>query len=159
MPSPEASAHLVRADQSHIDILEELEKAIFPHNCFGPCLIEAEMAEGEYFILLLDNLPAAYVLVRRTEGIADILRFGVLEEYRRQGWGRYLLQLVLGMLDTQNTESVMLTVRKGNNPAIALYKSFGFKVVGCSISYWMMQRGYMGRDVDRAPQDGQAKVS
>lgn len=54
--------------------------------------------------------------------------FGVDPEFQGKGWGKKILAAGLKHLRTRGATSVGLTVDSENNPAITLYKSFGFKL-------------------------------
>ncbi len=54
--------------------------------------------------------------------------FGVDPEFQGKGWGKKILAAGLKHLRTRGAISVGLTVDSENSPAIALYRSFGFKM-------------------------------
>jgi ribosomal-protein-alanine N-acetyltransferase len=67
---------------------------------------------------------------------AHITTFGVHPEHRRRGIGRRLLlqlaEVALGLGSARMT----LEVRVSNEPAQALYRSFGFDVTGRRVAYY-----------------------
>jgi RimJ/RimL family protein N-acetyltransferase len=58
------------------------------------------------------------------------LGIGLLPEFRGQGIGRQLMQTTLDAAWQFGITRIELTVREHNANAIALYKSFGFKIEG-----------------------------
>lgn len=61
-------------------------------------------------------------------GEVSINNVGVLEDLRRRGIARALMERLLA--DLSAAQSVTLEVRRSNAAAIALYESFGFERVG-----------------------------
>ncbi len=111
-----------------LESIESMEAVLFPDNAFNTRTLAKEIELGFCYVVDIDG-PVGYVLVRVDEYAErlHILRLGVLPAHRRAGWGRALLTSTLTRVDGY---SVLLTVLKANRPAIALYRSFGFQVVG-----------------------------
>ncbi len=61
---------------------------------------------------------------------------GVRESARRFGLGRRLLGSALDAARRSGSMSAVLEVRAGNLPALALYREFGFEVVGRRRNYY-----------------------
>lgn len=59
----------------------------------------------------------------------DVLNFGVLKKYRRQGIGNALLDELIERATRMRTESIWLEVRESNLEAINLYTSKGFSAI------------------------------
>jgi len=59
---------------------------------------------------------------------------GIKKNFRSQGKGNLLLSLGLDYLKKQNINTVVLTVDSLNQPAVSLYRDFGFRVTGRK--YW-----------------------
>ncbi|WP_417317300.1 ribosomal protein S18-alanine N-acetyltransferase [Emcibacter sp.] len=88
-------------------------------------------------VLLVRDLPAGFVLVRRVADEAEILTLAVLPEVRRQGRAAGLLAYVQNMLRKDyGIEKVFLEVRADNAPALALYRKCGFQEVGHRRNYY-----------------------
>jgi ribosomal-protein-alanine N-acetyltransferase len=62
--------------------------------------------------------------VRRHEDLAWISTLGVLPEFRRRGLGSQLLRTVEEQIPVSR---VRLSVRASNQPALQMYKSFGYR--------------------------------
>jgi ribosomal protein S18 acetylase RimI-like enzyme len=65
------------------------------------------------------------------------MRLGVREKFRRQGVASMLLRRAIS-----NAPEAMLTVRKGNDPAIRLYRKHDFVIAGTMPQdyAWVMRR-------------------
>lgn len=59
----------------------------------------------------------------------DVLNFGVLKKYRRQGIGGALLDVLIERAAGMRVESIWLEVRESNLEAINLYTSKGFLAI------------------------------
>lgn len=58
------------------------------------------------------------------------LGIGILAPYRGLGIGKKLLQTAIQKAEQKGLTRIELTVRENNEPAIALYKKFGFVIEG-----------------------------
>ncbi len=67
---------------------------------------------------------------------AHVTTFGVHPDHRRRGVGRRLLLRLAEMAIELGTVRMTLEVRVSNEPAQALYRSFGFRVAGRRIAYY-----------------------
>ncbi|HEX5040024.1 MAG TPA: ribosomal protein S18-alanine N-acetyltransferase [Candidatus Limnocylindria bacterium] len=97
---------------------------------------------------LRGNRLARYVVARAGERVvgfagvwlmvdeAHITTFGVHPEWRRQGIGRQLLLNLLDLGGALRARRMTLEVRVSNESAQALYRSFGFEVVGRRPRYY-----------------------
>lgn len=56
--------------------------------------------------------------------------------HRRRGVGRRLLEHALGFAAGRGVRMVLLEVRRGNGPAIGLYRAFGFCAMGLRARYY-----------------------
>jgi len=119
------------AAQEDADRIEQLECELFPDNCWNSRTIVDQLDAG--WVAERDGLIVGYALVAKSDALADLLRLGVTEPYRRQGLAGQLIELSLA------NHPAILTVQKGN-PAIRLYCRHGFKVAGVIESAWLMRR-------------------
>ncbi len=67
---------------------------------------------------------------------AHIANLAVHPHYRRQGLARTLLRHALLTAQQSGMRSALLEVRAGNVPALALYRAFGFELVGRRKGYY-----------------------
>jgi len=71
--------------------------------------------------------------VRKPEDLAWIATIGVLPAFQRRGIGSALLN---ACEENLGVERIRLSVRAGNNTAIRLYESFGYRQVGSWPDYY-----------------------
>jgi [ribosomal protein S18]-alanine N-acetyltransferase len=94
------------------------------------CLVaETELEDGHHEVV---GMVVVWMIVDE----AHIATFAVDPRYRRNGIGRLLLEDALREAIKQGATSSTLEVRAGNIPAQALYRAFGFDVVGRRHAYY-----------------------
>lgn len=104
-----------------IGAILKLEEALFD-NAMSEKMMYHELLRGRGWVF---GAPLeGYILIRFDSGLADITRLGVATDSQRKGIGKTLLEHALvGQPDA------LLTVKKNNAPALALYRKYGFTVV------------------------------
>ena len=76
----------------------------------------------------------AYYLSMITADCADIIAIGTHSDWQRRGFGRMMLEHLIGVTEQQHVEKILLEVAADNMPARQLYGSCGFVEIG-SVSY------------------------
>ncbi|GAB4109402.1 MAG: hypothetical protein Fur005_12980 [Roseiflexaceae bacterium] len=90
----------------------------------------------QYLIGECNQRPIGMLRLTRAEGTAEIHAFGILAEWRGQGYGRGILQAALAQLQQEQHEQIMIEVLEDNRSALALYQSCGFRIVHTHSYYW-----------------------
>ena len=70
----------------------------------------------------------------------ELANVAVTPRLRGQGLGRHLLSRVLDVARARGIETMFLEVRASNEPALELYRSFGFSDVGRRKAYYERPR-------------------
>jgi ribosomal protein S18 acetylase RimI-like enzyme len=132
-------AHTTHASQKRLDVRQvgpakapELARVI--GGSFGQAddhladdIVRDMTAEGErYFLARLGDTPVGAFKIFVDTPKAYIYAFGVLPEYRRNGYGREILEDILPRLFGEGWTAVGLEVDADNTPAQALYRAVGF---------------------------------
>ena len=100
-----------------------------------------------FLVATRDAEVVGYIMCRIETGFSELKKLGlaekghiisiaVLQEYRRKGIGRSLVERALRGMLTYKTSESFLEVRVNNIPAIDLYKGLGFKPVRRIIGYY-----------------------
>ncbi|MCZ8369064.1 MAG: GNAT family N-acetyltransferase [Porphyrobacter sp.] len=84
--------------------------------------------------------PAGFVLTRHVLDEEELLLIAVTPEARRRGVGAALIELMFAAGRKRGTTRVFLEMRRGN-PAIHLYRKFGFEPIGERRNYYRMANG------------------
>lgn len=78
----------------------------------------------------------AYYLSIITADCADIIAIGTHSDWQRRGFGRIMLEHLIGVTEQQHVEKILLEVAADNMPARQLYDSCGFVEIGCRKNYY-----------------------
>jgi len=91
---------------------------------------ELENPFSHFFVWVEEGMVVGYACYWLVEEEAYLANIAVDPPWRRRGVGRLLLEESLKRVRELGGREVVLEVRKGNRPALSLYRSVGFKVVG-----------------------------
>ena len=126
-----------KMEQSHVPQIAALETV-----CFSDPWSENSIA-GEldnrlslWLVALDGEKVVGYVGSQTVLGETDMMNIAIDPDYRRQGIARQLIEKLIEVLKGRGSHSLMLEVRAGNAPAIALYESMGFTVAGKRPNYY-----------------------
>ena len=84
--------------------------------------------------------PAGFVLTRHVLDEEELLLIAVTPDARGRGVGAALLDLLFAAARNRGTAKIFLEMRRGN-PAIHLYRKFGFEPIGERRNYYRMANG------------------
>ncbi|MEZ4598928.1 MAG: ribosomal protein S18-alanine N-acetyltransferase [Syntrophotaleaceae bacterium] len=115
----------------------DLEK-VCHRNPWSRQIFEEELANelSSIDLLWVGGLLAGLHCYWSFSGEMHILNLATAPVFRRQGLGRLLLAEGIKREIAKGLDRAFLEVRKGNEPAIALYRSFGFAVIGHRRKYY-----------------------
>jgi ribosomal-protein-alanine N-acetyltransferase len=88
------------------------------------------------FVCELNHELIGVLQWRLTGEEAEILDVAVRPAHRRCGHASFLLRNFLQQAAASSVQMILLEVRESNSPAIALYKKFGFQIMGRRPSYY-----------------------
>jgi predicted acetyltransferase len=88
---------------------------------------EEEKNNKTTYMVRLEDKIIGKIKVKREQASAFISGFGILPDFRSKGYGKQALMQVLSMLNKEGIYEITLDVVAGNNNALNLYKSCGFK--------------------------------
>jgi ribosomal-protein-alanine N-acetyltransferase len=125
------------------EALAVLHRACFPDDPWEAGALSRIMALSGGFGWLAweEDEPAGFILVRDLGNECEILSFGVTPRWRRRGIGHALLQTTIDEAAGRGLPSVVLEVAVDNDPAIELYNSVGFSLVGRRARYYRRPDG------------------
>lgn len=87
-----------------------------------------------YLVAVMDGQLIGYCGTRTVLDEGDILRVAITREYRGRKIGSELLRTLL--MKTPDIDSWNLDVREHNEPAIGLYRKYGFEPIGKRKHYY-----------------------
>jgi|YelNatPaOPRAMG01_1025707.scaffolds.fasta_scaffold07285_4 ribosomal-protein-alanine N-acetyltransferase len=119
------------AREEDFNAIMYIERSCFSSQ-FPPAYIELhlKLRIGIFLVAEVDERVVGYSLVAIRSNDAHLLSIAVLPAQRNRGIGRALLSESIVKAKAKGVKSFKLEVDRGNLPAINLYRSLGFKVVG-----------------------------
>jgi ribosomal-protein-alanine N-acetyltransferase len=91
---------------------------------------EIEFVQAYTCVCEEDSRIVGFAIIQNAAEFAHINEFGVLASHRRRGIGRMLMEDIIRESLERGCEFISLEVRESNDPAQALYRSFGFRQEG-----------------------------
>jgi ribosomal-protein-alanine N-acetyltransferase len=135
------SLNIREARLADVKAIWAIEKLSFP-TPWSRWTFLAELASPVSHTLVAGPPPPAawkvwgYAVFWVIAGEMHILNLAVHPHYRQQGIGRRLLMEALSRARALGAQTAWLEVRPSNDPARALYESFGFAEVGTRPRYY-----------------------
>lgn len=83
-----------------------------------------------------NNNIVGYVLLSRVLDESTIEDITVDTQHRNKGIARHLMEALFALADKMQQQSIFLEVRCSNKPAINLYRSMGFELIGERKNYY-----------------------
>ena len=124
----------------NIDEVFELEKLCFPDDPWGRVSFENEVDNPHsIFVTATDDKTehiVGYGGVWLVCDNGDITNIAVHPDYRREGIGKKILDVMTDICKEKQISSITLEVRDGNLPAYNLYRKEGFVVNGRRKKYY-----------------------
>ena len=97
---------------------------------------ELVRAWGRLRVMRFEGRVVGYVLFWHVTDEIHLLNVAVEGAVRRQGYGRRLVEEVIGYARSHDAEKVLLEVRVSNAPALALYERLGFEEINRRKKYY-----------------------
>ena len=128
---------IVKFTKEHLADLLEVEKECFISPWNEKMFIEEISGKfSHYYVCEIDGRAVGYMGMWSLSGEGHITNVAVKKECRRQGIAKALINHFIDIAKKENLEFMTLEVRATNEPAIALYRSFGFVDVGVRKKYY-----------------------
>jgi ribosomal-protein-alanine acetyltransferase len=120
------------------------EREIFGAAAWSLALVTDDFAYGgkRYRVIELDGVLVAYAVYGYDGDAFSLMNIAVIESSRGQGHARVLMRDFLAEAHSEQARDAWLEVAVTNQPALALYRSFGFEDVRIRPRY------YQPEDVD-----------
>jgi ribosomal-protein-alanine N-acetyltransferase len=117
-----------------------IEKLVYPYPWSEEHFrAEMEKPHAKFYVLTddeTDSVVSGYVVFWLAGDFGHLLNVAVHPEFRRQGLGERLVRRVIDEALREGVEKVVLEVRKGSLPAIALYQKVGFRILRIQKSFY-----------------------
>jgi len=124
-----------------LDSLVRIERAAYPYpwtlGNFRDCLD----AGYSCWVAEIDGRLAGYWIMMLAVGEGHILNCCVAPDWQGRGFGRQLVEHLMGTARDHGTEFLFLEVRPSNTVAVGLYKRLGFETIGVRKGYYPADQG------------------
>lgn len=128
---------IVKFCDSHIADILKVERECFNHPWSEKMFKEELDGKFSHYYVAEDaGRAVAYMGMWSLSGEGHITNVAVAKDFRRKGYAKALISHFIEIAQSENLEFMTLEVRASNEPAISLYKSFGFREVGVRKNYY-----------------------
>jgi ribosomal protein S18 acetylase RimI-like enzyme len=129
LPEDSGQVHLRLATPDDTELLVRLQIESFGDPAQARSFVERELASpsNRTFIATVGDEPVGRIGVFEGHGESYLRAFGVLEAYRRRGYGRQILGAAVRMLLAEQRAPITLDVETDNERALTLYYACGFQ--------------------------------
>ena len=130
--------HIRPMGESDLDAVAAMEAATYP----DPWPRQALAYEALHnpvcsaFVMEEEGAVAGYAFLWVIFEQAHLINIAVGQAFRRKGLGEALLAHVLRYAEARGADDVHLEVRETNEAAVALYRKYGFTVLGRQDKYY-----------------------
>jgi ribosomal-protein-alanine N-acetyltransferase len=118
-------------DKTFSPILWNLEKEIFGDSSWTENNLDEHLSNHNTILYTFNEKIVAYLLYLDGLESNELLRIGVLPDFRRKGFAIKLIQSLINL-----NKSIYLEVRSDNLYGIKLYEKMGFKMIGKRKKYY-----------------------
>jgi ribosomal-protein-alanine N-acetyltransferase len=118
-------------DKTFSPILWNLEKEIFGDSSWTEKNLDEHLSNHNTILYTFNEKIVAYLLYLDGLESNELLRIGVLPDFRRKGFAIKLIQSLINL-----NKSIYLEVRSDNLFGITLYEKMGFKMIGKRKKYY-----------------------
>ncbi len=128
---------IIPLEREHAPRLAELERLCFsdPWSEEG-IAFEAGNKAARFFVAVCGEEIAGYAGMLFAADLGNICNIAVFPQFRRHGVGRKLVYALITSAKELGVSELTLEVRESNEPAQALYRSFGFEKVGSRKNFY-----------------------
>lgn len=125
-----------QTDAEEAATVEELEKILFPKPWNLRDITESVKNPLHYSeIIEAGGEPVGYIIYSANRFEAELLRIGVIENFRNKGLAAALLRRMFKVLSEKGIHEVFLEVNE-NNPAVGFYNKNGFTEIARRKNYY-----------------------
>ena len=123
-----------------IDLQESSENILIDEfdDFWKPSILKNELENelSRYIVAKIENDIVGFAGIIILPDDAEITNIVTRKQNRKNGIGKLLLAKLIEITKQENKEEISLEVNEINKPAIKLYESFGFEIVGRRKKYY-----------------------
>ena len=125
----------------HLSDVFNLEVKSYDYPWTKEILRDCILYQYDAFTIYFNSILAGYIISKISRPETHILNLTISSDFRKNGLGKSLIQLIINDSVIRGVEDIILEVRVNNSNAISLYESLGFKKVGTRKNYYESKEG------------------
>ncbi len=125
----------------HLSDVYRLEVESYDFPWTKEILRDCILYKYDSFTIYFKNILVGYIISKISSPETHILNLTISSNYRKNGLGSSLVQLIINDSRIRGVEDVILEVRVNNSSAITLYKKLNFEKVGIRKNYYESKEG------------------
>jgi len=131
------NVEVIQLGPSDLDDLVELERTCFAYHWTREQFLMG-LKQGIYVILgiRMDGQLAGYIAFSLIEDEMEILNLAVHPDYREQKLASALMDRTFAICRIKGVKKSFLDVKESNDPAIAMYRKYGYEQFGVRKKYY-----------------------
>ncbi len=136
MSAVELEYRLVRMTQGDVPTVLKNERRAYSHPWTEGIFLDCVKSGYECWLFVLEGRNIGHGILSVAAGESHLLNVCVNPDYQGRGYGRALVEYMLGCAQRAGARSVFLEVRTSNVVAYQLYEDLGFNEVGLRRDYY-----------------------
>ena len=124
-----------------LDMIYELEINSYDFPWTKEILSDCILYNYDSYSVFFGDMLAGYVISKISYPETHILNLTVSSQFRNNGIGGSLIQLIINDARIRNSQDIILEVRSSNKIAQSLYKKLLFKQIGVRKGYYDCHEG------------------
>lgn len=124
-----------------LDDIVAIENTVYPFPWTRGNFADSLSAGYSAWVCRVGGELIGYVVVMMAVDEAHLLNISVEKRRQGMGFGARLLRHAMSVARTQGARTLLLEVRPSNEPALELYRHFGFVRIGLRKGYYPAQEG------------------
>lgn len=133
---PKTKLELVPMREDAVDAVTAIEQRAHAFPWTRGNFVDSLKAGHSAWVCFEGGALVGYGVLMMTVDEAELLDITIVPECQRRGLGGALLDELLGVARSHGATRMLLEVRAGNEPGLALYRSFGFAEIGRRRAYY-----------------------
>lgn len=131
---------MVKIEKMTLSDFEKIENILIDEfdDFWKPSILKNELENelSRYIVAKIENDIVGFAGIIILPDDAEITNIVTRKQNRKNGIGKLLLAKLIEITKQENKEEISLEVNEINKPAIKLYESFGFEIVGRRKKYY-----------------------
>lgn len=117
-----------RVKPEQVYIIADLEKDSFT-NPWSSMMIEEDMMHdfSEFWVLKVDGINVGYANIWIIDNSIELNRICIKKDFRNNGYADILINHIIGIMQENDLDRIILEVADDNKAALGLYNKFKFK--------------------------------